>query len=110
MKLLESFKGTKGITLNAQLVELLDILDQDIPKEDQDRKIIEYIRMVKETSEKYASFEGADRHKAYVEDTIRKIEGVSEEQKQELKIIYMSALKDLSVCNKQEMQDRKSVV
>lgn len=106
MKLLESFGGTKGITLNAQLVELLDILDQKMPEEEQDRKIIEYIQMVKETSERYASLEGADRHKTFVEDVITQVEGITEEQRQELKNIYFSALKDLSVCNKQEMQKR----
>ena len=62
MKLLENFHGTKGITLNVQLAELLSILDEDISKEEQDKKIIEYIQMIRETSEKYGSLTGTDRY------------------------------------------------
>ena len=106
MKLLENFHGTKGITLNVQLAELLSILDEDISKEEQDKKIIEYIQMIRETSEKYGSLTGTDRYSVFVEDVISRVEGLTEEQKQILKSIYISSLRDLSVCNKQVMQTR----
>ena len=106
MKLLENYHGTKGITLNVQLVELLSILDEDISREEQDKKIIEYIQMIRETSEKYASLTGSNRYLVFVEDVISRVEGLTEEQKQILKNIYMSSLRDLSVCNKQVMQTR----
>jgi len=106
MKLLENFHRTKGITLNVQLVELLSILDEDISKEEQDKKIIEYIQMIRETSEKYGSLTGTDRYSVFVEDVISRVEGLTEEQKQILKNIYISSLRDFSVCNKQVMQTK----
>lgn len=106
MKLLEDFHGTKGITLNVQLVELLSILDEDISREEQDKKIIEYIQMIRETSEKYASLTGSNRYLVFVEDVINRVENITDEQRQTLKSIYMSSLRDLSVCNKQVMQTR----
>ena len=106
MKLLENFHGTKGITLNVQLVELLSILDEDISREEQDQKIIEYIQMIRETSEKYASLTGSNRYLVFVEDVINRVENITDEQRQTLKSIYMSSLRDLSVCNKQVMQTR----
>lgn len=106
MKLLDNVRGTKGITLNAQLVTVLSILDEDIPKEEQDKKIIEYIQVLKEADEKYGKLTGSIKHKTFVDDVISRVEGITEEQRESLKELYMGSLKDLSVCNKSEMEEK----
>ena len=106
MKLLENVHGTKGITLNAQLVKVLSILDEDIPKEEQDRKIMEYIKVLKEANEKYGDISGGKKHKTFVEDVINHVDGISEEERKSLIEIYMNSLNDLSVCDKSKMQEK----
>ena len=64
MKLLESIRCKKGITLNSQLIDLLSILDEDMPREEQDRKIIEYIRKleVRQTQYREAKSKGTSEY------------------------------------------------
>ena len=90
-KVLNAIKVKKGITLNSQLVDLLSILDKDIPQEEQDKEINEYLENLRQIQEEYkkakesAKVKGiAELYKFIIDKTIDSIEGISPEQKEEL--------------------------
>ncbi len=106
MKLLESIPCKKGITLNVQLVDLLSILDEPISQEEQDKKIIEYIEnlRIKERENSEASEKGMTARYSYIlDEIIAAPEGMSEDDKKELKSVYLSSVLDFSVCDKKKM-------
>lgn len=104
MKLLESIPCKKGITLNSQLVDLLSILDEDIPKEEQDRKIEEYLSNLRDLENRYKeAVNSGKKYEFSVNTVIDNAKGISEEDKEKLKGIYLGNLSDLSVCDKTKM-------
>ena len=95
MRLLESLDCKKGITLNSQLVDLLSIIDESIPPEEQDKKIQDYIASLEKRQNEYieASEQGVGaRHKYLVDATIDANESLSPEQREQIKSLYLSNL------------------
>lgn len=104
MKLLESIPCKKGITLNSQLVDLLSILDENIPKEEQDKKIEEYISNLRDLENRYKeAVNSGKKYEFSVNTVIDNAKGISEDDKKKLKEIYLGHLSDLSVCDKSKM-------
>ena len=113
MKLLESIiklnklknkYSKKGITLNSQLVDLLSILDENIPKEEQDKKIEEYISNLRDLENRYKdAVNSGKKYEFSVNTVIDNAKGISEDDKKKLKEIYLGHLSDLSVCDKSKM-------
>ena len=112
-KVLNAIKVKKGITLNSQLVDLLSILDKDIPQEEQDKEINEYLENLRQIQEEYkkakesAKVKGiAELYKFIIDKTIDSIEGISPKQKEELKGIYMSSIGDMSIFDTEQMEQK----
>ena len=111
MKLMDNVQGTKGITLNLQLVELLSILDEPGSPEEKDAKIQSYIDNLREIDRKYteATERGsASRYEFAIDEAILSIEGISDEQRVLLKNTLLQSLPDLSICDKELMEQRLS--
>ena len=104
MKLLESLKCNKGLTLNAQLVDLLLILDGPGTPEEKDAKIEAYIQELGRTQEEYlAACDAGHKFEFTVDKIIDLVPGISPEQRESLKKIYLENLEGLAVCDKKHM-------
>lgn len=107
MKLFESVNCKKGITLNLQLVDLLLILDNTtLTEEQQNEAIKNYIEELRNRESAYtsASSKGSlTKFQFLLDDSISSIPGLTLEQCEKLKNIYLSNIPDLSVCNKAKM-------
>lgn len=113
MKLFESISNEKGVTLNSQLVDLLSIIDDEqLTQKQQNRKIIEYISKLRERNnglEQYKKQYGDDLGKIrFLLDTILdEMPGsFSNEQRKNIKEIYLDSVTDLSIFNTEKMKEK----
>ena len=109
MKIMDNVQGTKGITLNLQLVELMNILDGPGSKEEKDAKIQSYLDNLRDIDARYkeASSKGTmSRYEFAINEAVKGIEGLNDEQKALLKNALMQSIPDLSVCDKEVMEQR----
>jgi len=108
MKLFESINSQKGITLNNQLIDLLSIIDDDqLSAQEQNLKINEYIenlRVKNERKEQLIELYGQEGLPRFLlDDFLSKIE-LSDEDREKIKEIYLSAFKDLSIIDTDRMK------
>lgn len=104
MKLLESLNCKKGLTLNSQLVDLLLILDGPGTAEEKDARIEAYIQELSRTQEEYlAACNSGHKFDFTVDKIIDLVPGISPEEKESLKKIYLDNLQGLAVCDKNHM-------
>jgi len=105
MKLLES-APQKGITLNSQLVDLLNIVgNENLTIVEQDRMIDEYLKKLKERQEAYktAESEGIESKIVFLLGQI--FPNISEitRKENEIKAIFLRALSSNSICDSEFM-------
>lgn len=95
----------KGITLNAQLVDLLSIIDnKEYSKEQQDEQIIKYIEELKHRQSEYLTAKSnGTGERLYLQKAIESINGLSNEQMQGLQELYESSFNGMKICNNEYM-------
>ncbi len=109
MKLMDGVQGKKGVTLNGQLVDLLSILDEPISDAEKDQKIERYIALLKnlDARMKEASAKGPmARYDFAISIATQTIPGIDDETKLKLKTVIMNSVRDLSVCDRELMEER----
>ena len=108
MNFIRDIQCEKGITLNSQLVDLLSILDKDIPESEQNQQITEYINSLKQRAYEHekSKQQGIQSRYKYVLDLVfESIEDISPERKNIVKKIYEENLESLNLCDAKKMKD-----
>ena len=98
---------SKGITLNPQLVDLLSIIDEDIPEAEQDAKISKYISDLRDRQERFAEVKNTRNRflmfKFRLNEAMKSLP-LSDRSKKRLEEVYMGALPSLDVCDADKMK------
>ena len=108
-KLLESINCEKGITLNSQLVDLMLILEENIPLEEQNNRINEYINNLADIQEKYKEVcekGGIEQYKFVIDKVVESIDEIPEKSKEQIKQIYLSSAIDNSLFDVNKMEHK----
>ncbi len=108
-KLLDSVNCKKGITLNSQIVDLLSILDKEIPIEEQNAQIMEYIENLKQIQIEYHEAKQKGTYVKYrfvMNKVIDAIDSVPSDRIDEIKQLYLKSIADMSLFSPDEMKNK----
>ena len=102
----------KGITLNSQLVDLLSIIDEDIPESEKDKKILVYLRNLNKRTEKYKDLKmKGNRIKMFrymLNEALSKIPGLTDYERKVVEKLYIDSIPSLGLCDASEMRKKLS--
>lgn len=104
----ESTNCEKGITLNPQLVDLLSILDEKIPNDEQNKKINEYIENLRKMDQKYneAKSKGTLEQVKFMIDTAIDSINYDSDKKDKLKQIFYDSFEDNTIFMQDKMKQK----
>ncbi len=106
-RLMKDISCSKGITLNSQLVDLLSILDEDIPQEKQNAKINKYISTLRDRWQRYEEVKSTKNRFLMFKfrlNEITKDMNLSERSRKRLEEVYIGALPSFDVFDSEKMK------
>lgn len=109
MKVMEGIRGKRGVTLNVQLIDLLSILDEPISDAEKDAKIQSYIENLRAFDSRYkeAAARGPmARYEFAIDVGLTTLPSLNDQQRANVKAVIMNSITDLSVCDKELMEEK----